>query len=65
MNHFSDASAFGVSEVVIGVILGMYHLTVFFVAPITPMLISRITVESTLKLGIAVAGVCAILFGKF
>ena len=60
---FSDASSFGVSEVLIGVILGMYHLTVFFVAPLTPMLIDRINVECTLKLGIAVAGCSAILFG--
>ena len=41
----------------------MYHLTVFVVAPVTPILIGRLTVELTLKLGILVAGVSAILFG--
>ena len=60
---FSDACKFGVSESVIGLILGMYHLTVFVVAPVTPILIGRLTVELTLKLGILVAGVSAILFG--
>jgi len=61
----SDASSYGVSEVLIGVILGTYHLTVFFVAPITPILINKISVECTLKLGIAVAGVSAVFFGEF
>ena len=60
---FSDACKFGVSESVIGLILGMYHLTVFVVAPVTPILIGKLTVELTLKLGILVAGISAILFG--
>eukprot|EP00116_Pleurobrachia_bachei_P005338 sb/3465600/ len=58
-----DACKFGVSESVIGLILGMYHLTVFVVAPVTPILIGKLTVELTLKLGILVAGISAILFG--
>ena len=60
---FSDAHKFGVTESVIGIILGLYSLTVFFVAPLVPMLIAKLSVESTFKIGIILSGVSAMVFG--
>ncbi|XP_061174633.1 MFS-type transporter SLC18B1-like [Saccostrea echinata] len=59
----AEAEKKGASQIVVGVIFGIFELTIFLVSPIIGSFITKIGAKRTYLSGCMLAGACSIAFG--